>query len=663
MDNLPETPGWEAAIKQLEQDDIAEGGRNGIANLQATQLANRTQYLRHVVESVKQEIQLLSEASLVAMDIYDSVESAQKAIDSGTETRHYFSVRSSSNVWAERFANVSGVAVATGETLLSGTYIHEILFNAVLRSVRLLPDNGLLPGVSNYPFEVTSDAGEVAFGVSEKGDLIAPAGFSNLLGTKMHLIPPESDYLFLVDDEFGNIPFGVGKSGFIDILGMRLEASDIDNILEVIDGHGAIATGINRNGELLSPLGHPPVTSPEPKDFPERFHIPIYGQSLSVGALGSPILNTPTPESLMYNTGVISRGKSPISLVPLAENGVETIASALANSFVSNVKYGMNGRKLILNSGGVGGEKIANLSKGKPAYNDLINQIKWCSQYNISDGREYAVDYIVWIQGEADANLGMSKEEYKARLSQLRIDIENDLSAVRNTARQLQMMIYQMSSHGFYAGTVEHPSVEIPIAHLELSNEDENIHCFGPNYMFAGSDQVHKTNHGYRQMGLQAEKAIRHHLETGEKFRPLEPIKFRKITDRVIIGDFYVPVPPMKFDDSIVSQLPDGNNGFEVWDSSGRVGIVNTEVIGSSQLKITTGRALVGEIYVSAAYTPDNRGEATNGWYNSWYAGPKTGVRTTLRDSDTTSTELIGLDGKVYPRQNYCVIFKMRCEK
>ncbi|MGQ6549790.1 SGNH/GDSL hydrolase family protein [Serratia sp. IR-2025] len=52
MANLPETPGWEAAIKQLEQDDMAEGGANGIANLQATQLANRTQFLKFGLESI-----------------------------------------------------------------------------------------------------------------------------------------------------------------------------------------------------------------------------------------------------------------------------------------------------------------------------------------------------------------------------------------------------------------------------------------------------------------------------------------------------------------------------------------------------------------------------------------------------------------------------------
>ena len=52
MANLPETPGWEEKIYQLEHDDKAIGGTGGIANLQATQLANRTQFLKTSMESM-----------------------------------------------------------------------------------------------------------------------------------------------------------------------------------------------------------------------------------------------------------------------------------------------------------------------------------------------------------------------------------------------------------------------------------------------------------------------------------------------------------------------------------------------------------------------------------------------------------------------------------
>lgn len=602
--------------------------------------------------------ELINDRLAAQSQVFDSKEEGlQRTVDG-----QYFSVpQSSGNASFIYYKNVSGAAREVTDAP-SSSFVNF----AMMMAINLLPSNGILPGQSEHPIEMMSEANELAFGINKRGQLLAPAGIADLLGVKIQPLPPESEYLFVIDDDSGRVVFGVGKTAFVEILGVRVEIANIDNLLEIIDKNGSIAGGFNKQGVSLTSTPVPPtiITKPDYYDFAEHLHIFLYGQSLSVGALGSPVLNTPTPEALMYNTGVISRGKTPTSLVPLKEASVETMASALAHSLVTNVetKSGMGGRKVILNAGGVGGEKIQNLSRGSAPYNDLINQIKWCHTFNQQEGSDYAPDYIVWVQGEANAADGMPGEEYKARLSQLRRDIEADLSSIRDASKPLQMMIYQMASHGFYVGTPDHPSVEIPLAHWEISREDDNIHCFGPNYMFARSDNVHKSNHGYRQMGLQADKAIRHHLLTGNKFRPLEPISFRRISDTVVIGRFYVPFPPMVFDDSVVTELPDGNHGIEAWDSNGRVPINSLEIIGGTQLKISVNRPLVGNAYIAAAYTPDNRGEITNNRYWSWFAGPETGVRSTLHDSDPTTTELIGKDGKPYPRHNYCVHFYMRVE-
>lgn len=52
MANLPETPVWETGIYQLEETDPVQGGPNGIDNQQGKQLANRTRYLKGLVESL-----------------------------------------------------------------------------------------------------------------------------------------------------------------------------------------------------------------------------------------------------------------------------------------------------------------------------------------------------------------------------------------------------------------------------------------------------------------------------------------------------------------------------------------------------------------------------------------------------------------------------------
>lgn len=50
MSNLNETATWEPGIYQLEKEDLVQGGPDGIDNVQAKQLGNRTLYLKDMIE-------------------------------------------------------------------------------------------------------------------------------------------------------------------------------------------------------------------------------------------------------------------------------------------------------------------------------------------------------------------------------------------------------------------------------------------------------------------------------------------------------------------------------------------------------------------------------------------------------------------------------------
>lgn len=52
MANLPESPIYESGIYQLETTDPVVGGVNGVSNLQAKQLANRTTWLKQIADEV-----------------------------------------------------------------------------------------------------------------------------------------------------------------------------------------------------------------------------------------------------------------------------------------------------------------------------------------------------------------------------------------------------------------------------------------------------------------------------------------------------------------------------------------------------------------------------------------------------------------------------------
>jgi hypothetical protein len=61
MAYLPEEADWEDGIYQLEISDPVLGGEGGIANLQATQLGNRTAYLKQQVDSLQEVVKVLVE--------------------------------------------------------------------------------------------------------------------------------------------------------------------------------------------------------------------------------------------------------------------------------------------------------------------------------------------------------------------------------------------------------------------------------------------------------------------------------------------------------------------------------------------------------------------------------------------------------------------------
>ncbi|HEO9815813.1 TPA: SGNH/GDSL hydrolase family protein, partial [Klebsiella variicola] len=51
MTNIFEKTNWADAIYQIARTDRVEGGASGTANKQAQQLADRTQYLKAMIES------------------------------------------------------------------------------------------------------------------------------------------------------------------------------------------------------------------------------------------------------------------------------------------------------------------------------------------------------------------------------------------------------------------------------------------------------------------------------------------------------------------------------------------------------------------------------------------------------------------------------------
>nr|UVX65773.1 MAG: carbohydrate esterase, sialic acid-specific acetylesterase protein [Bacteriophage sp.] len=570
--------------------------------------------------------------------------------------------------------------VAVEKTGLTSAYGTDLLNNKV--DDVAARTEGIERG-SRYPFEIIDKQGKQAAAINSDGDTLVN-GTLHINGVPLKSMPVTSEYSFAITDSFNKVAFGIGKDAFVEILGARISLTGGHNIIEIVDKEKRVAGGLTKNGVLFSNSSAP---KPDGSDYPylnfaERMHVPVYGQSLSVGSWGIPVLGTPASDSYMYNTGVRSYNVNPSSLVALREtasgNQGETICSGLAHDFV-NKSGGMYNRKMIMNSSGVGGYSIEQLSKGTPPYNSMINQFTWLRNKMATEGTEYAMDFFCWMQGETNMANGTSYSDYQTKFKKLRSDIQADTLGSRDTGRDLVALTYQTSSHGYYVGTPENPPEMIAQAQLDMALTDPLIDMWGPTYMqdpanyIAGQGSVHHGPHGYRIQGLYASKALRHRLATrtadkpnGEKYLPVHATSAKKLNSNTVIVEVFTYHPPLVIDSSYVTELEDGMHGVELHDDTGRLPVTNVSIVGGTKIKVETSATIGSNPFIAFAWTPENRGEisgtGTSARYTSWFFGRVTGVRTTIHDSDPEVTDLPDQSGQPYPLYNYLPIQKIYVE-
>ncbi|TXE34113.1 hypothetical protein FOT62_11135 [Serratia marcescens] len=109
-----------------------------------------------------------AEVAQSGTDAYPDVAAAQAAIDAGTETRRYFSVRSTiSTQWVDEYENVNGVATPTGRYLSNGKYVDEIAASVISLLASLIETNRRTASLRQYQSEQWQWLVEGAGGASE----------------------------------------------------------------------------------------------------------------------------------------------------------------------------------------------------------------------------------------------------------------------------------------------------------------------------------------------------------------------------------------------------------------------------------------------------------------------------------------------------------------
>lgn len=429
---------------------------------------------------------------------------------------------------------------------------------------------------------------------------------------------------------------GMGIAGFVVLVGgLVLVARRGDDVRPPARASLAASTSAPPSSATIPPELLP-MSAPS-----AIHHVLSTGQSLSVGWVGHPPLSTRQPYgNLMFANGVVPGGSDLSSFAPLVEGpDVETMSSGMANLVTRMARdLGAPGaiRHDVLVSGhGINGTPYLGLKKGTTAFANGMAQVRAALAIAKGSGKSYVVRAVTNVHGEADHTSG--NRAYLRDLFEWQSDYEKDVSTLTGQTTPVPMFHTQMSSFSIFGSKTS----EIPQAQLQAHVESHGkIVLVGPKYHLAyATDGLHLTNQGYRHMGEDYAKVYRRVVLEGKPWEPLRPIAVTR-AGNVITVKFVVPVPPIVLDEERVTN-PD-RFGFEYADDGSSTSIASVRVTGPDTIAIT--------LSVEPTRANKRLRYAYTGTPNAG-AGPKTGPRGNVRDSDATVSE------HGYPLYNWCVHF------
>jgi hypothetical protein len=339
---------------------------------------------------------------------------------------------------------------------------------------------------------------------------------------------------------------------------------------------------------------------------------------------------------------VLAGGVGLTSFKPLVEANVETMSSSLANLVTKMAREeillgqppGKTSHDLLLSAHGIGGTAYVGLKKGTAAYANGLAQAKAGHDLAVTAGKTHVVRAVTNVHGESDSQDGNTA--YEANLVEWQSNYEADVKAITGQTEGIPMLHTQFSSWTRLAGTL--PTSIIPSAQLAAHvNAPGKIILVGAKYHLPYvSDGVHLTNEGYRHMGEDYAKVYRRVILEGKTWEPVHPKSVTRV-GAVITVKMHVPAPPLVMDTTLVSDP--GNKGFE-WAGGGEA-IASVALAGPETVIVTLSAAPAVPGRLRYAFTG----------VGGALAGPMTGPRGNLRDSDATPSR------SGYALYNWCVHF------
>lgn len=327
--------------------------------------------------------------------------------------------------------------------------------------------------------------------------------------------------------------------------------------------------------------------------------IPIFGQSLSVGAAATPIITSERKyeAGIKFNVGIRCPKKEVsafTSFVPLVEEvsgatvdsaGVgETVASGCVEQLLELLckevglspysKY-WNSHKFLFGSFGAGSTTIAMITEvpasGIGYYQGVVNAMQAAKNICDKNGWTLNIPAWIWIQGETDMKPGVatSKDIYKQKLQQLAAQFDSDAKSITGQSNEVKCICYQTASQNIWGNTPNYTSriMDVPTAQMELIRDNNMFVASNPVYILdhSKSEHIHLSASGEKMMGLYCGIALKSVIDGTCNKKGVTPAAY-SISENTVILKCNVPCPPLRKDSTWVKEVD--NLGFTLLTSA-----------------------------------------------------------------------------------------------
>lgn len=312
-------------------------------------------------------------------------------------------------------------------------------------------------------------------------------------------------------------------------------------------------------------------------------HLISYGQSLSIGATGLPVISDEPYFNITFAAGPRAYDGSNFGWGPFkplvedanpapdgGDNRGETPCYEAANyatALRAGDGYSPEEHVILASAAGRGNYRLEQLEKDTEWYTSvLIAHIQNAHQIEA----DHVVHAMMWLQGESDGVAETPYLTYKSKFKQLANDISIDTKRITGQKSPVYTLTYQSCTN-----SMEHRQIQQ--AQLDAAKESDNIYFVSPIYHIPHAhDNVHLTNVGYKWIGAYFGRAYRDMLEN-KKPAFLEPVSAIQQGNEIRVR-FNVPVSPLVLDDVLLPATSD--YGFAIEDELGLITIDRISVDG-----------------------------------------------------------------------------------